>query len=168
MALTLNMVIQIITCRYISSLSLLRSAFISFSIGLFAVVLTETSVFLNDSSLPFNEFASLLITNLAIYSIFGYWYLIFITMSHIALRTQMVIEIHNSKAGLSMEEILNRYNSKDILEKRISRLINNRQLIYRDKKYFIGKSGILWYANLLKLMRFIILGEKGEFDFGTD
>ena len=80
----------------------------------------------------------------------------------------MVIEIHNSKAGLSMEEILNRYNSKDILEKRISRLINNRQLIYRDKKYFIGKSGILWYAKLLKLMRFIILGEKGEFDFGTD
>jgi len=166
-AVMLNILVQVIICRHISSMSLMKSAFIGFFTGLFAVALLETYIFFDYKYFSMKEYASLMAVNLAINSILGYWYLIFITISHTALRTRLLMEIHNSDAGLTSDQILQRYNSRDIVKKRIMRLINNKQLICKGDRYFIGRPWVLWYAKLFQFMRHFILGEKGKYDFGA-
>ncbi|MEK6683024.1 MAG: hypothetical protein AABY79_13800, partial [Nitrospirota bacterium] len=73
-------------------------------------------------------------------------------------------ELYDSKEGLSLEEILQRYNAKEIVEKRISRLINNGQVLYKDGRYFIGSPVMLMISRIIVTMKLLLLGKASEFD----
>ena len=93
----------------------------------------------------------------------GYCYFNYINLGETARRIRILREIYDSKEGLSMEEILKRYNAKEIIERRIKRLLKNRQIIYKDGKYYIGKPIMLVIAKIIVIMKVILLGKKSEF-----
>lgn len=94
----------------------------------------------------------------------GYCYFHFINLGETARRIRILRELYDRKEGLSMEEIFKRYNAKEIFERRIARLINNGQIIYKDGKYYIGKPIMLLMAKMIVTMKLILLREKSEFD----
>ena len=93
-----------------------------------------------------------------------YCYFNFINLGETARRIRILRELYDSKKGLSMAEILERYNAKNIVEKRLSRLINHGQIIDKNDKYYIGNPIMLLIARIIVTMKLILLGKKSEFE----
>jgi predicted transcriptional regulator len=94
----------------------------------------------------------------------GFCYLNVISLGETARRIRIIRELYNSRDGLSLEEILQRYNSQEILERRINRLMDSGQITHQNGRYYIGKQFVLIVAKLLVIMKQIVLGKKSEFD----
>lgn len=94
----------------------------------------------------------------------SYCYFVFINLGETARRIRILKEVLDAPEGLSLEEILRRYNANEIIERRLQRLLVNGQIIIRDDKYYIGKPLMLWMAKIVVAFKFILLGKKSEFD----
>ena len=161
--LGINVLIQILRSRYSSSSGLLKTVILGFAGGAFGVLALDCYILHNQSLLIKNNYAVSL-TNLIIYSLLGYCYFHFINLGETARRIRIVTELFNSREGLTLEDILRRYDSREMVEKRIGRLVNNGQVVYRDGKYFIGKPVVLMMAKIIVMMKLIILSKRSEFD----
>jgi len=148
--------------RTTHKIGLLKSIYLGFFAGLIILFLFEFISF-RLNSLSKKEILSLSIVNCIIYFSMGYCYFNYINLGETARRIRILREIYDSKEGLSMEEILKRYNAKEIIERRIKRLLKNRQIIYKDGKYYIGKPIMLVIAKIIVIMKVILLGKKSEF-----
>lgn len=138
---------------------LLKSLFSGFAVGLFALLFVQLlTVFLNIAFLPN------LIVNIIIYSSLGYCYFHFINLGETARRIRILRELYDSNGGLSLEEILKRYNAKKMVELRLQRLLSNGQVILKDGMLYNGKPIMLFISKTIILMKLIILGRKREFD----
>lgn len=160
--LIINVLTQIVCFRYIVNPELLKSVFLGFSIGLMCMLVLEFYIFFYMAMSNVN-FAAILIANIIIYFSLGYCYFNFINLGETARRIRLVRELYDSEDGLTMEEILERYNSKEIIDKRINRLITNKQILYKNGRYFIGKPMVLFIAKLMVMMKLFLLG-KSEVD----
>ena len=157
----INLVMQVLGCRYLARLSLVKSVFFGYGIGLICLLSGELFFLLKEVyALP--EFLAVVATNFVIYSVFGYWYFIFITLLETAIRTRLLIELDKSKEGLSESEILAKYNVREIIEIRITRLVRNKQIIYNEGKYYPRKSGLLLFGKFTEVMHRLVPGEKRE------
>lgn len=159
--LTLNVIIQILSFRYISNLTLLRSIVLGFVFGLFLLFASEIYIFKASS---IKDCLSLFIVNLITYVSLGYGYFHFINLGETARRIRILREIHDSQDGLSIDEILKRYNAHNIVEMRISRLVNNGQIICKDNRYYIGKPIMLLITKTIIAMKLILFSNRNEFD----
>ncbi|ODS30482.1 MAG: hypothetical protein SCARUB_04411 [Candidatus Scalindua rubra] len=153
--------IQVVSYRIISRLGLLKSELLGFAAGVLGVLLIEAFYFL-DFQISLADSLSILVVNLVIYSSLGYCYYNFINLGVTARRIRILREIYYSKKGLSLEEIIERYNAKDIVEMRINRLVNSGQVVYKEEKYYIGKPIVLIIAKIIVTMKLIVLGKKSE------
>ncbi|GAG94934.1 unnamed protein product [marine sediment metagenome] len=63
----------------------------------------------------------------------------------------------DSPEGLSLEEILRRYNAKEIVERRLLRLARNGQIRLKSNKYYIARPTMLWAARFLAALKYILL-----------
>lgn len=160
--LVVNAVVQVASFRYISGLGLLRSVFLGFIIGFISISALEFYVFFALSASEM-DFLSVFVTNSVMYASLGYVYFHFINLGETARRIRILRELYDSKEGLSMGEILERYNTKDIVEVRMNRLIKNGQVIYRDGRYYIGSSLMWLIAKVIVTMKLVLLGKKSEF-----
>jgi len=70
--------------------------------------------------------------------------------------------LYDSKDGLTLEEILQRYNSKMILKVRIDRLIDNEQIILKNGKYYTGRPTVLLFAKMIVKMKLLLFGKDYE------
>lgn len=161
--LTVNVLVQVISFRYIANLKLLKSIFTGYAVGLATIFILELYVFFIPS-IPVKDFFSILAVNIITYSSLSYCYFHFLNLGETARRIRILMEIYDSKDGLSMDEILIRYNAKEIIERRINRLINSGQVIYKDGRYFIGNPIMLLMSKIIIAMKLILLGKKSEFD----
>ncbi len=159
--LSLNVLVQILTCRYISKLGLLKAVFVGFLGGAVSVLLLQYYI-----AQPFslNVFLSGLLTNLIVYTLFGYCYFHFVNLGETARRIRIVRELYDNPAGLSLDEILKRYDSRNMVEMRINRLVNNGQVIFKGDRYFIGNPFLLTSAKLIGFMKMLVIGKRSEFD----
>ncbi len=163
LGLMINVSVQVLCFRFIQSLGLLKTVFLGFFAGFLSVFIIESYKFFT-INISFIDFFMLLIVNSIAYASFGYCYFHFINLGETARRIRILREIYDSKDGLSMKEILQRYNAKEIVEKRISRLINNGQVLYKNERYFIGSPIMLMISNVIVAMKFLLLGRRSEFD----
>lgn len=161
--LGINAFFHVTSFRFISKLGMLKSIVLGFLLGLFSLFLLEYLIFIK-AGIAINTFLFNLTTNLIIYSALGYCYFHFINLGETARRIRILREIHESEDGLTEKEILKHYNAKEIVEKRLARLLDNKQVIYKDGRYFIGKPLILWISKIMLLMKILIIGKKSEFD----
>ncbi|MCP4989957.1 MAG: hypothetical protein GY928_29090 [Colwellia sp.] len=157
-AFSINVVTQILCVRFVMK-SLLKSLFSGFATGLLSLLLVQLSaVFLNIAFLPN------LVVNIIIYSSLGYCYFHFINLGETARRIRILRELYDSGGGLTLEEILESYNAKRMIELRLQRLLNSGQVIMKDGMLFNGKPVMLFISKTIILLKLIILGKKSEFD----
>jgi hypothetical protein len=151
--------IQVCGVRWIKNLSLFNSMVIGSGIGL--VVLTSLEFYWFWSSFGFY---SNLATNLAIYLCLSYNYFHFINMGETARRIRIIREIYDSPNGLSEGDILTRYNSEQMIELRIERLLSKKQVTLKNNYYFIDNSTMLVITKAMIFLKVLLLGKKSEFD----
>lgn len=163
LGLIINVLMQVVSFRYIPRLGLLKSIILGFATGLTVVLTLELCVFSTQSTST-DDFVPIFIVNFIMYSSLGYCYFHFANLGETARRIRILRELYDSKEGLSMQEILQRYNARKIVEVRINRLINNGQIIYKSGRYYIGNPVMLIIAKIVVMMKLIILGKRSEFD----
>lgn len=161
--LMVNVLIQILGSRFLPGLGMLKSVILGFITGGLSVILTELYLLVG-SGMPIGDALGNIVTNLIIYACLGYCYFHFINLGETARRIRILRELYDSKEGLSMEEILKRYNARDIVKIRINRLVNNGQIIFKNNRYYIGKPIMLLMAKIIIRMKLMVLGKESEFD----
>ncbi len=161
--LAVNILVQLISFRFILKSGLLKTVFLGFFAGFLYLLLIESYIFFV-MPVSFMDFLMILLANAITYASLGYCYFHFINLGETARRIRILGEIYDSKDGLSLEEILQRYNAKEIVEKRISRLLNNDQVILKNGRYYIGNPIILMINRIIVAMKLMLLGKRSEFD----
>lgn len=146
-----------------SQIGLLKSIFLGFLTGAFIIIFGEIyTVF--TASLPLRDFISILIVNVITYSALGYCYFHFINLGETARRIRILREIYDSNDGLTVQEILNEYNAKQMIDVRLSRFLNNGQVLHKNGRYYVGNPTMLLIAKIIVGMKSILLGKKSEFE----
>lgn len=161
--LILNVLFQVLGFRYISGIGLLKSIFLGFLAGFFSVVILESYIFFTLCKST-QDFIAIIIVNLMTYSALGYCYFHFVNLGETARRIRIVRELYDSEGGLSLVGILARYSARDIVHKRVERLLNNGQISEKDGRYYVGSPVMLIMAKIMVAMKLIFLGKKSEFD----
>lgn len=161
LGLLINVVIQITSFRLIPKIGLLKSIFLGFGIGAVIVILSEIYIVFV-APLLLRDFVSILIVNMIAYSALGYCYFHFINLGETARRIRILREIYDSGDGLTEREILTKYNAKQIIDVRLSRLLNNGQVLYRNGRYYIGNPTMLFISKIIVGMKSVLLGKKSE------
>lgn len=161
--LIFNVIIQVICYMILPKFGLLKSIFAGFIFGFIGLVFIETKILFIIKDLQIDFYFGLT-ANILTYLALSYCYFHFINWGETARRIRIMREIYDSGGGLALEDILKRYNAKEIIDKRIGRLINNKQIILHDDKYYIGNSSMLIITKIITSLKKIIMGKKSEFD----
>lgn len=145
-------------------MSLLKSIVFGFCIGTAGLLLIEMHATHALNNVPIDKKLAPLLLNMASYTALSYCYFHFINMGETARRIRILRELNGSVEGLSIEEILRAYGSKEIVTRRLSRLIKNGQIEYREGRYFINKPLMLFASRVMVLLKRIVLKKGSEFD----
>ncbi len=163
LGLLVNTLVQILTCRLIKSVGLLKSVVGGFVIGFATVMACGIAWYL--TAMPdVMELMGQSALNLLTYVALGYGYFHFINLGETARRIRILRELLESKDGLTQEAILERYNASAIIKARLQRMQNNKQIVLRQGRYFIGKPSLLYIAKTIVLLKWILLNKQSEFD----
>ena len=159
LGLLVNMTFQIMGVRCVASIDYYKSIAYGFRLGLFVVLVSE-SVFLLLGVKSLSDSIALSTANLTVYLLIAFSYFAFINLGVSSLRVRLLDELDRSIDGLTMNEILERYNSREIIKNRVEKLGKTGQLIRKDDRYFVGRSTALLMVKILELLKFIVLGRK--------
>ncbi|MDP2168184.1 MAG: hypothetical protein Q8J64_07630 [Thermodesulfovibrionales bacterium] len=157
-----NVLIQVLSARHIRGLGLLKSIFLGFGAGLLCLLLLEGYAYFIRPRVS-ADFISAAVADAVTYSALGYGYFHFINLGVTARRIRLLIEVKDS-SGLTLEELLSRYNAKEMVSNRLGRLLGSGQVALKDGRYFIGKPVMLLAANAMTALKLLVLGKKSEFD----
>ena len=85
-------------------------------------------------------------------------------MGETARRIRIIREIYDSPNGLSEKELLKCYNSEQMIDLRMERLLSKNQVILEEGRYFIGNPTMLAIANMIVRLKIFFLGKRSEFE----
>ena len=122
--------IQLLTIWYVKGITYYKSLKTGFFCGFAFVLFFEFYLFIL-KYYPLSDSIALSLVNIISYLFLSFCYLCFIQLGVSALRIRLLQELYNSPNGLTMDEILERYNSKHITDYRVKRLINKGQIIIK-------------------------------------
>ena len=154
-SLAVNASSQILIARHASNSSLLKSVILGFMLGIMGLFIFE--IVLLDRRASF-------IANTITYAALSYSYFAFVNLGETARRIRILRELANSEDGLTVKELIRLYNAKEIIEKRIRRLIKTGQVRYAGGRYYINKPVMLLASRIVVGMKLLILRKKSEFD----
>ena len=161
-ALLINATFQIIGCRYLTKRNMMKSFVIGLSIGLSSLLLLE---FYNSTfySIIDQDFWFILLFNIIFYIGLSFCYLQIIGLG-VSLRIRMLYYLENAPEGMTYDEISRKFDINSLFEKRIERLVQNKQIEEKDGRYYSLKSFLLYLARLNMALKKIIIGKESEFD----
>ena len=107
---------------------------------------------------------SIAAANLLVYSALSYCYFHFINLCLTARRIRLVRDLFGAPGGLTLAQILESYNARDMVKKRVQRLLGSGQIVEQNGRYFVGKPVILFAARIMVILKFIFLGKGSEYD----
>lgn len=162
-ALFLNTVTQIISYRTILRSSLLKSILLGFLVGSGSIFLFYLFIFSRNKSGYVETFA-LLVANEIIFFALWYCFFNFINMGETARRIRIMRELQAFPEGLTYPEFLQRYNAREMVQRRLDRLLGTGQIFEREERLFLNKPIVLIIAEVVKWMKIIVMGKKSEFD----
>lgn len=134
-------------------MSLLKSIYAGFVGGLLGLILCHCALLRGIS-----HHAGYFLANFMIYSLLGYCYFHFVGLGETARRIRLLMEFLDAAEGLSYVELLNRYNSRDIVRVRMQRLLANGQIILRGGKLYIDKPVVLAMAKAIGTLKRMFFG----------
>jgi hypothetical protein len=153
-ALGINVAAQIIAFRCLRGAGLLKSELRGFICGFVSLIIFEIY---QCSTLPCPEgFIFSFICDFIIYTLLGYNYFHFVNLGETARRIRILREIYESEDGLSADEVLARYNASEVISRRITRLLDNCQVVFKEGRYYIGKPTVLGIAKGIQFLRAVI------------
>ncbi len=158
-----NIIAQILLVRLVR-IKLMKSVFYGFFLGIFIMLSIELLYYLLYQDLNLFDFIFVLLTNVIIYGALGYCYFHFINLGVTGRRIRILCELDKAEKGLTLMEILQRYNARELIDNRLTRLINNRQIIMSGDKYIVKQSSILLITLLILKAKRLIIGKESEFD----
>ena len=123
-----------------------------------------SEIYLWNRSDTLAEAISMVCANLIIYCSLGYCYFHFINLGITARRIRILRELYTSPGGLTLSELLQRYNAGNMITARLERLLNSGQIVLRDNRYHIGRPVMLFMSRSIVAMKLLILGKRSEFD----
>jgi hypothetical protein len=100
--------------------------------------------------------------NVLIYLAFCYVYFHWNNMGETARRVRLLRELHDAPQGLTDAELQTRYPAQEIVEHRLRRLIEARQIAERDSRLFLTSTAVLRSARLVGLAKWLIVGGRSE------
>ena len=159
MGLLVNIIVQLLSYRLVGRVALLQSVFVGFFSGL-VVVVTIEAVYFTTTMLLLQDIIGYMFVNVIAYTGFGYCYFHFINLGETARRIRILRELWEAQIGLSLSELLQRYNATEIIEHRLQRMMRNRQVIETDGRFYIGNRMMLYLAKAVLLMKQILLGKQ--------
>ena len=161
LGLAANAAVQVGCCRALPAWGRLRSVYAGFGAGLAAAMALSSFELRVASCEPARSFFDLL-ANLVAYGALGYGYFHFVNLGETARRIRILRELAESEGGLTLGELLARYNAREIVQRRLKRLLDTRQVVLRDGRYRIGRTAVLRMAEAMALMKRLLLGGSRE------
>jgi hypothetical protein len=100
--------------------------------------------------------------NSGTYAAVGFCYFAFINLNLASLRVRLLREIKSSpKGGMTLEEILGRYDARAVVDARLDRLVDGGQFKRKGEGFVSGPNSIFRrLARLMDLLKRVILGRK--------
>lgn len=163
-ALAANVGTQVAVFRVSPQRGLLRSELIGFAVGGAALLLIHALA--GGAAADARESAALLFANALCYGALGYSYFHFGNLGETARRVRIVRELAASPDGLTLEEIIRRYDAREIFDRRLRRLTGTGQIVLRDGRYFIASPVLAAMARAVLLLKLLFLGSASEFEHG--
>lgn len=160
LSLCLNILVQIISYKYLLKSRLLKSEYFGFACGCAALLIVE---FILYQRMPQESFA-LFFADLIIYSCFSYGYFTFINMGETARRIRLLRELYDSPSGLTKQQLFKMYNAENIINQRLERLLNNHQIVLRAGRYYLGKPLMLFISRAIVFVKLVVFGKTSEFN----
>ncbi len=164
LGLAVNTVALTVLYRVRPSRGLLRTEYFCFGIGLLTVAAINLGAFFREHpvNIP-DDFSYALLTSIS-YAALGYCHFHFVNLGETARRIRLLRELHQAGGSLSHGDLLSRYNSREIMEKRIARLLRAGQIVFSNGSYHIGDKTMVRIARFIVLLKIIMLGRKSEYD----
>lgn len=104
------------------------------------------------------------IITLLTYAALGYCHFHFVNLGETARRIRLLRELVDAGGALSHDALLERYNAREIVEKRITRLINAGQVVHRAERYYIGNPAVVLIARIMVALKVLLLGKRSEYE----
>jgi hypothetical protein len=130
---------------------LFPSLFAGFAIG--GLVLISLSVLFRDHSIFWHAL------NFAIYACFVSTYFHWNNMGETGRRVRLMIELAATPDGLTRAELMARYGHKEIVDRRIDRMLKSQQICQTGSRFhmenlsFLAMARIVWFFKLLLNIR---------------
>jgi glutaminyl-tRNA synthetase len=161
MAFGINVALQICRVRFSANKRLLQAVSFGFWGGLLLLAASNgLFLFLLDEGAA--EKAGSFLVNLLIYFSCSNIYFHFVNMGETARRIRLLRELYDAPEGLLLNDILLRYNAREIVARRLDRLLGSGQIKYGDSKYYVNKKTMLSLAKIMLLLRMVLLGKTSE------
>jgi hypothetical protein len=160
--LAANVASQVLLCRFART-SLLRSVVVGFGVGV-AVTAGIDLWAMPWAAGPKGEQFLLLAFNTLLVGTLGYGYFHFVNLGETARRTRIMRELLSAPEGLTQEELLSRYNAREMVANRLRRLIAKQQIEARDGRLFVKKTPMLYISLAMTQAKWLVIGKKSEFD----
>ena len=137
----LFLLLHVIIFRFISSSEVLGWIVNVFAAGAIYNFVAIVVLGLLKMNLAMAQMIVVFILSFLIYGLLSFLYMAYIFgTSESSIRLRLIHEISKTqKAGISLDEILKRYNTGILLKRRLDRLVYAKNLVYDGKLFHIGK-----------------------------
>lgn len=143
-----NVVVHVIVCRAAPSKGLFRALLAGFVAG--GGILVIASIALREPSFWTH------LANATIYACFSYVYFHWNNMGETARRVRLLLELRGAPDGLTRREILERYGHREVVDRRVARLLESQQIEVFESAYRVGNPSVLMMARVVALLKWML------------
>ena len=108
--------------------------------------------------LPAGDAAGLLLLSGIAYVGLAWCYFNFVNLNLSSLRFRLLRELRQAPEGLTEDEIVSRYNARQIVGRRLEQLAGGGHLARRNGRYFVGNRFLLAAFDVLEALKLAVLG----------
>lgn len=91
--------------------------------------------------------------NVAIYACFSYAFFHWNNMGETGRRVRLLIELRAAPEGLTRAELFTRYGHREIIERRLNRMLESRQIREMDGRYRLDNQSFLAMARIVRVFK---------------
>lgn len=96
------------------------------------------------------------LADFGMYVCFAYIYFHWNNMGETGRRVRLLIELANAPAGLTRRQLLARYSAKEIVDRRVSRLLESNQVVASGSRLTLGNPSVLAMTRIIGLVKRIL------------
>lgn len=132
-----------------------------------AVAGVVTAIGLRSADLNATDTAAFTTLNMTAYLALAFGYFNFVNLAIASLRIRLLCEILDAGGSLPRATLLAGYNTGQVIDLRLRRLVGGGHLVERSGRLFIGKRRFLGVAIVYNILRRIVIGPWPPYDTGA-